>query len=255
MGVILNEEAIARTYAHQSVADTYDVVEQYRAAMQYPDDASSTHVARELEIPRGRVRPWLDGAKPDAVRAIEIATTKNWLANDWTEETQALAVLCAGVFACGSIEKQGYRPTWTPETMEGRMQFETALADVGVGVRIEDEDRTRELWPDSHGSILGRCLMAAGAPTGNKTTTNVTALPWWLDDAPPQLREAIAELFVRERAIAFDEKATRRIQSSRPTSYFNELAALIEDVTDETVTYSESGITISADAVRALGLA
>ncbi|RLM84007.1 hypothetical protein D3D02_15605 [Halobellus sp. Atlit-38R] len=255
MGVILNEEAVARTYAHQSVADTYDVVEQYRAAMRYPDDASSTHIARELEIPRGRVRPWLDGAKPDAVRAIEIATAKNWFSNDWTQETQALAVLCAGVFACGSIEKQGYRPTWTPETAQGRTQLETALENVGVGVRVETEDRTRELWPGTHGSILGRCLMVAGAPTGNKTATTVTSLPQWLDDAPAQLRETIAELFVRERAIAFEDKATRRIQSARPPSYYRALAALIEDVTDESVTYSESGITISADAVRALGLA
>jgi hypothetical protein len=45
------------------------------------------------------------------------------------------------------------------------------------------------------------------------------------------------------------------IQANRSRQYFNDVRDLIEDVTGKSVTASDSGVTISAAAVRALGLA
>lgn len=255
MGVFTDEQKIARTYSHPSVADTYDIVEQYRAAIQYGPDASSTAVARDLEIPRGRVRPWLDGSKPDSVHAVETAKKLGWLSDEWNSTTRALSLLCGGIFVCGSIRQQGWVPSWTPDTEIAWNQIETALETVGVGHRLEENGRTPELWSSVHGSVLGRVLVTADAPVGNKTSENVRNLPKWLSSAPPSVRADFAELVVRERGIRFDDKATQRIQGSRAPSYFQDIAELIKDVTNESVTYSDKGVTISASAVRALGLA
>ncbi len=254
MGVLFDESKLARTYSHPSVADAYDIVEQYRQAMQFGPDTSSTNVARRLEIPRSRVRPWLDGSKPDCVHAIDIATDLGWLSDEWTAEIRALSQLCIAIFACGSIDTAGRRPSWTPATTVGRSQIERALETAGVGYRLEADGRTPELWPRAHSSVLGRTLLAAGAPIGGKTAKTVTGLPNWVKTAPPSVRADSAELLVRERGIGYEGKATRRIQSSRPPSYFRDVAALIEDVTGHSVTYSDSGVTISADAVRAFGI-
>lgn len=255
MGVVADERGIARTYSHPSVADPYDVVDQYRRAMRYGSDAGSTRVARELGVPRSRVRPWLDGATPDAVRAIETASEFGWLADEWTATTEALARLVAGVFACGSIQTTAMRPSWTPATATGRSRLETALDAVGVGVTLEDDDRTPELWPETHPSLLGRTLVASGAPIGSKTPSSVTALPRWVHEAPRPIRVGFAQLLVSERGIEYADKQTRRIQSSRSPSYFREVAALVRSVSGEAASYSDSGVTISADAVRALELA
>jgi hypothetical protein len=254
MGVLLTESALANTYSHPSVADPYEIVEQYRQAMSFGPDVGATRVARSLDIPRGRVRPWLAGGKPDAVHAIDIANEYGWFDDAWTAVTTALAQLCAGVFACGSIQRDAFRPSWTPTTPEGRSRIRSALEVIGVGSRLERDGRSEEFWPGKHPSVLGRTLVAAGAPTGNKTSETVKGLPGWLSEAPPSVRSSFAELLVVERAITYETKATRRIQTSRSASYFRDVCNLIESVTNETVTYSDSGVTISADAIRKLGL-
>jgi len=50
-------------------------------------------------------------------------------------------------------------------------------------------------------------------------------------------------------------RATLAIQANRSRQYFEDVRELLEDVTGESVTASDAGVTISADAVRALGLA
>lgn len=96
-------------------------------------------------------------------------------------------------------------------------------------------------------------FVAAGAPRGHKHTS-VTRLPEYLTDAPAAVRAEFAEWYVRERGVAYPDKATRRIQVDRPLSFYEAIASLIEAVTGEPVTVSNSGMTISAAAVRALGI-
>jgi len=253
MSPLITERSLARTYSHPSVADPYDIVRQYRDVMRYPNDASSTAVANELDLPRGRVRAWLDGAQPSEARAIETARAMGWLDGAWSGPNPALALLCMGTFACGSIQREGYVPSWSPSTAVGRAALTQALETAGVDYRFSDdrEGRSAELWPQSHGSLLGRVLLAAGSPAGAKTA-GATTLPSWLDTAPADLRRRMARLVVQERGVDYPDKDTRRIQTDRSEGYYRGLADLIEDVTDEPVTVSETGVTISAAAVRAL---
>ncbi len=80
-------------------------------------------------------------------------------------------------------------------------------------------------------------------------------MPEWVADAPKVVQMELAVLFVRGRGSRRRGKATLAVQSDRGRRYFEDVAALIEDVTGETATASEAGVTISADAVRELGLA
>jgi len=208
-------------------------------------------------ISRDEIRAWVDGdGMPDAARAITVAEDLGWLANEWTPTTRALAQLVAGVFACGSVTEVGWVPGWAVTSV--RSELETALEQIGVGhqwVARDTSSQADELRPANHVSILGRALVVAGVPVGGKTVSTVHGLPDWLDNAPPSVRASFAELLVSERGSKRPGKATMAIQANRSRQYFNDVRDLIEDVTGKSVTASDSGVTISAAAVRALGLA
>ncbi len=261
----LSSESLARTYRHPS-KEPWDAVRLYRQAMRRNPDWGATRVATDINtdesndfegISRGEIRSWVDGdAKPDAARAIGVAEDLGWLEDDWTPTTRALAQLVAGVFACGSVDEAGWVPGWVVSTK--RSDIEAALEQVGVGHQHIRRNRSRqgdEIRPRKHRSILGRALVAAGAPVGHKTSKTVRGLPQWLGRAPPSVRASFAELLVAERGSERPGRATLQIQANRSREYFDDVRELIEDVTGESVTASDSGVTISADAVRALGLA
>lgn len=257
MSIINSEKLIVSTYSHPSVDNTYDIVEQYRRVMRYPDDASSTKVAHDLDLPRGRVRPWLDDKKPDAVHAIDTARELGWLADEWTPVTRAFSRLVASLFATGTIREHGWVPSWTPKEIITRQQIRSDLNTIGTGwqhAHSESEHQTTEIRPKKHSSILGRSLAVAGAPVGKKHDS-VVDLPAYLNGAPLSVRAEFAEWYIRERGIQFENKATRRIQVDRPAGFYRQIKELVEDVTGESVTQSETGLTISAAAVRTLDLA
>jgi len=263
---LLSPESIARTYSPPTERDGWEQVQLYRQTQRYPDDWGGARVAsainRDDEQPfeglgRSNVRAWVEGdGKPDAARAVEVADDLGWLADEWTPTTSALTQLVAGVFACGSINTEGWVPGWAVQTK--RVDLESALTQAGVGYRWvhrESKSQGDELRAAKHASILGRALVAAGAPPGDKSAENVDGLPDWLDDAPPSVRASFAELLVAERGAKRFQKATLQIQADRSRQYFEDVRELLEDVTGERVTASDAGVTISADAVRALGLA
>ena len=158
MGVLFTEQTLARTYSHPSVADSYDIVQQYREVLRHNPDKGATAIARQLSLPRGRVRPWLDGGKPDPVHAIEIATDHGWLADDCTPTVRSLSRLIACVFATGSIAEQWFRPSWAPSELVTREQIQADLDEIGVSWDLFYQDRahqTTELRPTAHSTVLG----------------------------------------------------------------------------------------------------
>lgn len=254
---LLTERALAHTYSPAPGVDAYERVELYRESQRYPSDWGSQRVATRLDVSRSEIRAWVDGdGMPDAARAIEIAGKNGWLDNEWSSAVRAIAMLVAGVIACGSISQKTYAPSWSPANQITRDVVETALVDAGVGHQFvpREDGQADEVRPLDHGSILGRALVGAGAPVGDKTAETVTGLPEWIDAAPPSVRASFVELLVRERGAVHEDKATRQINTNRSPQYFREIAALIEDVTGESATSSDNAVTISADAVRALGL-
>jgi len=267
MPPLVTAQSLARTYNHPS-KDPWSAVELYREAMTKPENWGAQRVASAINsdqsndfegISRGEVRAWVDGdSKPDAARAVDVARDLGWLADEWTDTVRALAQLVIGVYAFGSVIERNYSPSWSPDDDASEAAIEAALDAVGVGSQHVTRDAPAqgdEIKPASHGTRLGRALVVAGAPMGDKNADSVGGLPDWIHDAPRVVQMDLALLFVRGRASARPGKATLAVQADRPRQYFEDVAALIETVTGETVTATSAGVTISADAVRELGLA
>jgi len=264
---LVDADALARTYDHPS-KDPVAAVELYREATAKPENWGSQRVASAINsdqgnefegISRAEVQAWVDGdSKPDVVRAVDEARDLGWTADEWTDTVRALAELVIGVYAFGSINKRDYSPSWSPNKDANEGAIEDALDRVGVDsqhVERDHQGQGDEIKPAHHGTQLGRALVVAGAPVGDKNADSVRGLPDWIDDAPRVVQMDFALLFVRGRGSQRRGKATRQIQADRPESYFTDVAQLIEEVTGETVTATDAGVTISADAVRELGLA
>lgn len=59
-----------------------------------------------MKVPRGQIRTWKDGGKPDEVRGIATTRKHGWLEVDVDSEIfGALNRLVAGVFSGASITK------------------------------------------------------------------------------------------------------------------------------------------------------
>lgn len=248
--------SIARTYSDRVYPDPWEKVEDYQRVQAYAAEhpkAGRTAVGNALELPPSRVRGWLNGGQPDPVRGIETASANGWLEPD-CDMTGALVELLAHVLAGGSINE-----TFVPAISTGRRvdhaQIEDAFAAVGVDThqRHADSDgRATELYPATDASVLGRCLVAMGAPHGGKTSLN--ALPAVVWESPESIRKRFVETYVSHRGAHFETKATTRIQEERPASYLKDLHGLITECVDGNVSIGERAVTISADAARELGL-
>lgn len=267
MAPLVDQKNLARTYNHPS-KDPWTAVELYREAAKKPNDWGAQRVASAInsdqsnefeDISRGEVRAWIDDdSKPDAARAVETARDLGWDADEWTNTVRALATLVIGIYTFGSIIERNYTPSWSPDDPESEAVIEQALEQIGVGYRHvtrDSQSQGDEIKPASHATRVGRALVVAGAPVGDKNTESVEGLPEWVTDAPMVVKTDLALLVARGRGSKRKGKATLAIQATRPKHYFEDVAALIEVVTGATANASDAGVTISADAVRELGLA
>lgn len=249
---------VAATYNPPDDVDPWTRVEQYREVMDYAaknPNAGSSAVASAVEQPRGRIRPWLDGSRPDVVRGLETATEHGWLDPDpQGAMARALVELAAHVMAGGSIDSRH-----VPQVSVGRRvdadEIEAVYRALGVRSKrrhAEREGRATEIVPREAGSVLGRCLISIGVPQGSKQ--DITSLPRVAVDGSIQHRVSFASVYARHRAASYEDKDTVRIQEDRPRAYLDALGALFRDVTGEAVSVSNLGVTLSAAAARELGV-
>jgi hypothetical protein len=104
---------LARTY--NDAHDGWERVQEYQRVLEYtaenPNKGSSA-VAKALDLPRGRIRSWVDGgSRPDPVRGIQAAEGNGWLNLGWNDrQLAALNVLVAWIFSGGSITTETYGP-------------------------------------------------------------------------------------------------------------------------------------------------
>jgi len=255
---IIDEQALARTYDSRAYGDTWDAVEDYRRVMRYAShhpNKGSGAVSSALDLPRGRVRPWLDGSKPDSVRGLETARDYGWLGAGYGDAGFAgLNVLVANVFSGGSIAVDTYQPSFALNHRGEESHVFDALELAGVDYDVvgDRESRADEARPTEDGSVLGRVLAVLGAPLGPKADQRL-ALPGYLAEAPADVREQFVYAYLENRAIEHEGKATLTVREDRNREYLDALAALIDDVAGGGVRFSERDIVVSADAARALG--
>lgn len=254
------EKRLACTYNHPSYEDPYDAVRDYRrvqrAAANHPDKGSSA-LSNIVELPRGRIRGWIDDdadSMPDAARAINVARNKGWL--DPTDDTAvALASLVGHLLGGGSITKRNYVPSISEGWRVSTSEIKRAFRQVGVQSELRHEDpgsRATEVVPAECGSILGRTLAAWRCPVGGRS--EIQSLPELLDHLDNSALEAFIKAYVLHRAVNYEGKATTRLHGDQPEGFHREIAELIEDVTGGTATYGSRGVTVSAGAMRTLGL-
>lgn len=77
----------------------------------HPDKASSA-LSSEVDFPRGRIRPWVDGdSKPDCLRGLETAQEHGWILDTRDDEqARPLIILAVWIPASGSIDSEDVVP-------------------------------------------------------------------------------------------------------------------------------------------------
>ncbi|ELY89090.1 hypothetical protein C483_14105 [Natrialba hulunbeirensis JCM 10989] len=113
---VIDERDLARTYDGGAYADPWSGVLDYRAVMRYASqhpDKGSYVISNAQEIPRGRVRGWVDDSgMPDTARGIETARELGWLDATYRDDAfLALNTLVANVFSGGSIATETSAPS------------------------------------------------------------------------------------------------------------------------------------------------
>ncbi|MFD1572439.1 hypothetical protein [Halorubrum laminariae] len=247
-------QALSRTYSDREYPDPWQKVLDYRRVREYVaahPNHGRTRVGNALDLPPGRVRGWLNGGMPDSVHGIQTAIDHGWLDSD-EAITAALVDLLAHVLAGGSID-DAFVPAVTVDesvtTDDVRAVFEAL--DVDSHTRNEDIDnRATEVIPTTDASVLGRCLVAIGAPIGDKT--GLDSFPQIVWEVPRPVRKSFARIYVGHRALTYDTKATRVIQEDRSRAYLDDLRDVVADVTGESVSVGDGRVTISAAAARRL---
>jgi hypothetical protein len=244
----VSEHALARLYNHRSYSDPAEIIEDYERVMNYcaeHPNAGRTKVGNTLELPPERVRGWMNGGKPDPVRAIDVAHAHGWLDPD-AETMAALNRLVALVFAAGSIGSN-YVPAFTPEDEPTATD---ALDELGVRWTRRNEDaetRATEVVPSEDAPVLGRVLVLFGAPQGEKNADSRLHLPDYLDGADEGLRRDFAEVVVRNRRADNEGWNVVNVREERSDAYLDELAAFLSDVLDVDVTRSDKNLYLQED--------
>lgn len=259
MQSLVTPQALARTY--KTYTDPWRAVEQYRRVRAFAadnPDLGSGAIASALGLPRGRVRSWLEGARPDALRGIETANERGWLNLDYGARAfRGLNVLVAWVYARGTIWEQTYVPSVALGAPGARDRLDAAFDAIGAEyelMREGDVGGPAMARAATAGSVLGRVLATLDAPVGARAQQRGPPLPAYLDDAPLSIERDFARAYIVTRAgRRFDPTGRVQFREARQDEYVRELARFLERVAGDTVRISETTVTISRGAISGLG--
>ncbi|MFP9192977.1 hypothetical protein ACLI4Q_15155 [Natrialbaceae archaeon A-CW1-1] len=254
--VFVTERDLARTFDGGAHEDAFEIMEQFREATRYASkhNVKSGATASALDLPRGRLRTWIDdGGAPDVVNAINSARQKGWLNVTYDDRKfTELNTLVANIFSGGSIAEQHYQPSFALNRRgeDSRVIDTLELADVDYQLVFGRPGRADEARPTNGGTVLGRVLVTLGAPIGVKAHQTLS-LPEYLEGAPEDVRRLFVSCYLENRG--HRHGSILKFREERPRAYLDELAALIEDVAGGSVTVSEKNVHISKVATENLG--
>lgn len=252
---IATAEAFARTYAPPNYADPYEAVKEYervmKVASKYPSKGSAA-LATTVGLPRGRIRGWVEGSKPDCVRGLDVAREHGWLPLVRDDDLRPWATLVAWVFSGGSIGAQ-WRPSFVANRDQSQAMVEQALGDIGLASTLVEREsgRATEVQPATDASVLGRVLHILGAPAGPKTEVDVE-FPQWVRDAPAVTQIRFAETYLHNRAHVRDNGIVS-LREERPDQYLDDLAAFFSALAGAPVRANGKNVVFSLEAADALG--
>lgn len=256
---MLTVRQFVSTYNPQNAENGMEILRNYYAVLGFyarHPNAQNTEAVRTLGASKQRVAGWRADSIPDAVRGYEAVRELGWFCGDANTRTEkALSILTIAVFACGSISETR-QPRWSPSKPATDGDIWDAITTLGLEPRrghVSDE-RPQELTVGEGAALLGRALEAIGVPMGEKTSKSVPPIPEAILEAGEETRRACAELYLAERATAYDDKDTLQIQTrNRSDAYRESVAELLRSLTTERVNVG-TNVTISSDAARDLGV-
>ncbi|WP_276257157.1 hypothetical protein [Halomontanus rarus] len=200
---LLGPKSLARTYHAHAYEDAWEIVEDYQRVLEYTGrhpNAGSQRVAKALDLPRARVRPWVDdGAIPHPVRAIQTAETRGWLPLEESAETfDPLNRLVAWVCSSGTIKPDTFSVHLLIRTDADRNRADAIVAALDLEYANEHDEnaRTTELRIRDDGAVLGRLCWLLGAPLDDETTDDI---PSYLNDVSNDARLAFARTYLENR--------------------------------------------------------
>jgi hypothetical protein len=250
----LTPKALAREYNQPSYSDTWAAITDYQRVLERHAETGkkSAALASEMDLPRARIRSWLGGSVPDAVRAIRTAADYGWF--EWDGSTAgAMAVLAVATRAGGSISTASSAPTWTVEPQAAGAMVAAALKRVGVGCQHRTDGYDPELCcPATDATVLGRALVALGITPGD-TNERTSPLPEWLLGLPPRQRRPAVVVLVLYRGVTHSHKETLTVGEHRSRAYRDSVVRLFDGVVDGRVTAGDRWVTVQTEAVRQLG--
>jgi hypothetical protein len=233
------KRALVRTYNTPKYNDPWDSVQDYErvqeASGKHPNKKSGA-LSRIVELPRGRIRAWVDGdGMPDCYRGLQAALEHGWILDSWqSEQAHGLNRLAAWACASGSIDDR-FAPYFVVDP-EFQDIFEDAVSKLGVRMRRtrEDESKPPEWTPRKPQTVLGRVIHTWTGLRGDKSATT-TRFPRYLRFAPDDVAESFARTYVSLRASDIPQYAqpNSRIQEIRSDDYRRDLVELLERVVDD----------------------
>jgi len=193
---------------------------------------------------------------PDPARGVLTARSKSWINFDPSDEIAAsLAALAGHILGGGSIASESYVSAVAEGRRASLADIEAAFRSVGVRTtrrHSETSNRATEVIPADDASILGRTLVAWGLPLGQ---TKPTELPELLDHVDDEARRRFVTAYILHRGTNAPDKATSQCLAEYPLAFQRALAELLEELTGERATAGEGSVTVSAAAMRELGVA
>jgi len=260
--VLVTARDFARTYDGGTYDDAWRAVQQYRHTVSFSTDHPDhgyTSIATKIGLPQSRVRSWVAaGHTPSVVAGLYTARKHGWIDLTFTDnEFMRLNILVASIYSGGTIASDHWQPVFTLTESEFDSKCVTALELSGVGYTVRKErnsNRGKSVRPGEDGAVLGRVLHVLGAPVGNKAHSESLSLPWYLEEAPLEVRKQFVQAYLSNRSTTSSNSPSVQIIEERADTYREELAELIESVAGEPVTAGTRSVTISAAAAEALDL-
>jgi hypothetical protein len=230
-------KALVRTYNPPGYADPWDCIEDYeraqRAAGEHPNKGSQA-LSSVVDLPRSRIRPWLDGAQPDCYRGLQTALDRGLIVDSWsTPEARTLTRLAAWLLASGSVSHDTHVPSFIVATPAQDDRLVGYFETVGLRPRIERRSGKPDEWiPRSDASVLGRVLQTWTGLDGDKSPLE-TRFPEFVQYAPVGIARQFAETYVSLRGVVREDRdGWVQLQADRTARYREALVALLERLVD-----------------------
>ncbi|OKY78284.1 MAG: Inactivated LAGLIDADG family endonuclease and N-terminal HTH domain [Candidatus Methanohalarchaeum thermophilum] len=241
----ISEKDFMETYSRYDKPT--DILKEYRETMNH-QNKSSYKLSRELNIPRGRIREWKSGSKPDFIKGLEKARKLELVDIGFSSDRfREINKLVSWVFSGGSINKW-YAPSFSIENKQKQKLFQEIAGELGFEyelIRENKADKATEARLKNHQSIIGRALVALGAPIGTQKTNGLT-LPTYLKNkkCPIEIKKDFTGIYLINRGFHDRDNGMIRFREKRSKEYLKELCNLFKEATNKKVSLSEKNLII-----------